>query len=121
MYMFWCFFKRCSKNKGDIDSGYFAAILVLGFVPFGVPISALIWNLLKISDYSNNAFKIFLYFFLFFVCSTIPMCILFPKKKILSLEYTAEEKKHYNRQSLYFLLVIIGLIVLKVLYNKYFR
>ena len=118
VYLFWRFCRfRKGKGKKEVEFDYFAALITLGAI-----ITLIVIN---IFDFVPDAIRaeflkksIYAYVF-WFICAfifSLPFRLIFPKKKIESLIYTKEEERRYKLNSLYFVIGLVVLFVLRLIY-----
>ena len=117
-YIFWRFWRfRVKKENGDENGAYWFATILWGFF-FVYPLIVFKINHLIniILDITNSRLiQLILIFPIAFLCS-IPVRLIFPKKKIFALEYSITDKKQLNFKILYIFIFFLSLILFGILY-----
>lgn len=122
-YIFWRFWKfRVKKDGGDQNSAYFLVTGIFAIFLVGIPLMILTGNIFVLPKLQQED-KFLGYFIaipIILFCS-IPIRLIFPKKKILNLEYSIEERKYYKYNFYRFILTISILITIRYFHmNGYF-
>lgn len=119
-YLFWRFWKfQVKKYKGDYNgayffsSGFFAVFLI--FIPLLILCKKFNYNF---SLNIENKFLDYLMIIPIILICSLPIRLIFPKNKILSLEYSDEERKHYKYNFFRFLLIFSILLALRYFHFK---
>jgi hypothetical protein len=117
-YLFWKFWKFRVKKEQDLDSAYFFATMFYGLFFIFIPLIIILKNYdnLPILPESKTIQYVLIIPTIF--VSSIPFKIIFPKKKIFSLEYTDLDKKRYNNKLFLLLLIAFFLICLRIYFMK---
>lgn len=119
-YVFWKFWKfRVKKDGGDQDSAYFFTTIFFAIFLIVIPLMILIGKFIVIPKLpENNKIIGYLIVIPLNLLGSLPIRLIFPKKKILNLEYSNEERKHYKYNFYLFILIISILIIIRYLYVK---
>jgi hypothetical protein len=117
-YLFWKFWKFRAKKEQDMDSAYFFATMFFGFLIFFFPSLLILKNFGALLDLQKNkTLQYALIVPIIFLCS-LPIRLIFRKKRIFSLEYSDLDKNRYNNKLFLLLLITFFLIFLRVYFMK---
>ncbi len=119
-YIFWRFWKfRVNKDGGDQDSAYFFSTIFFAVFLVSIPLMILIGRFIVIPKLpeDNKIIGYLIVIPLNLLCS-LPIRLVFPKKRILNLEYSIEERKHYKYNFYRFILIISILITVRYFHMK---
>lgn len=117
-YLFWKFWKFRAKKEQDMDSAYFFAAMFFGFLIFFLPSLLILKNFDALPELQKNkTMQYALIVPIIYFCS-LPIRVIFRKKRIFSLEYSDLDKKRFNKKLFLLILISLFLICLRVYFMK---
>jgi hypothetical protein len=119
-YIFWRFWKfRVKKENGDVSGAYFTVTLFYALFFIGFPSMLIIGKFFPLKEIKQeDKWLAYLITIPIILLCSLPIRFIFPKKKILSLEYSDEERKYYKYNFYQFIIIITILIIVRYFHMK---
>ena len=110
-YLFWKFWIYFDKKNNDKDISYFFVTTIFGLFFIFFPLISHFITYINLTD--KKYIDILLTIPLIIVCS-LPIRLVFPKKKIFEIKFEINEKNKFNKIILLMLLLLIFIFLIMI-------